>query len=139
MNQQSNHEETLIKHLYNHKNMAVHNEFGKEAEQIAVDFLIEEGHQILERNFMFGHAEIDIISQKENVLHITEVKARTSRVYGEPESFVNKQKIDLLVKATNHYVQKNDLDLEVQFDIISIVKNNVEFNITHIEDAFYPF
>lgn len=119
--------------------MAIHNDFGKEAEQIAVDFLIGEGHQILERNFMFGHAEIDIISQKENVLHITEVKARTSIVYGQPESFVNKQKIDLLVKATNHYVQKNDLDLEVQFDIVSIIKNNVEFNINYIEDAFYPF
>jgi len=29
--------------------------------------------------------------------------------------------------------------LEVQFDIISIVKNNVEFTINYIEDAFYPF
>lgn len=128
-----------VLNLISSKKMAIHNDFGKEAEQIAVDFLIGEGHQILERNFMFGHAEIDIISQKENVLHITEVKARTSIVYGQPESFVNKQKIDLLVKATNHYVQKNDLDLEVQFDIVSIIKNNVEFNINYIEDAFYPF
>ncbi|MDO5104788.1 YraN family protein [Capnocytophaga sp.] len=119
--------------------MAAHNDFGKEAEQIATDFLIGEEHIILERNFIFGHAEIDIISQKGNVLHITEVKARTSTAYGQPESFVSKQKIDLLVKATNHYVQKNDLDLEVQFNIISIVKNSVEFNINYIEDAFYPF
>lgn len=119
--------------------MAAHNDFGKEAEQIAADFLIKEGHQILERNFTFGHAEIDIISQKGNILHIVEVKARNSSAYGTPESFVNKQKIDLLVKAANHYIQKNDLDLEVQFDIVSIVKNSVEFNITYIEDAFYSF
>lgn len=119
--------------------MAAHNDFGKEAEQIATDFLIENGHQILERNFTFGHAEIDIISQKGITLHITEVKARNSRAYGEPESFVNKQKIDLIIKATNHYITKKDLDLEVQFDIISIVKNNVEFDITYIEDAFYSF
>lgn len=119
--------------------MAIHNDFGNEAEQIAVNFLIEKGHQILERNFRYGHAEIDVISLKNNVLHITEVKARTSTAYGEPESFVTKSKIDLLVKATNHYVQKHDLNFEVQFDIISIVKNSYESTITHIEDAFYPF
>ncbi|GET45764.1 MAG: YraN family protein [Capnocytophaga felis] len=119
--------------------MAAHNDFGKEAEQIAADFLVKNGHQILERNFTFGHAEIDIISQKGNTLHIVEVKARTSTAYGEPESFVSKQKIDLVIKATNHYIEKKDLDLEVQFDIISIVKNSIEFNINYIEDAFYSF
>ena len=72
-------------------------------------------------------------------MHIVEVKTRNSSAYGEPESFVNQQKIDLLVRATNYYLEKTDLDLEVQFDIISIVKNNVEFTINYIEDAFYPF
>ena len=99
--------------------MAAHNDFGKEGEQDAVNFLIENGHTILERNFRFGHAEIDIISRKDNILHIVEVKTRNSSAYG--------------------YIQKTDLDLEVQFDIISIVKNNVEFTINYIEDAFYPF
>ena len=119
--------------------MAAHNDFGKEGEQDAVNFLIENGHTILECNFRFGHAEIDIISRKDNILHIVEVNTRNSSAYGEPESFVNQQKINLLVKATNYYIEKTDLDLEVQFDIISIVKNNVEFTINYIEDAFYPF
>lgn len=79
------------------------------------------------------------VSRKDNILHIVEVKTRNSSAYGEPESFVNQQKIDLLVRATNYYLEKTDLDLEVQFDIISIVKNNVEFTINYIEDAFYPF
>ncbi|ATA71855.1 MULTISPECIES: YraN family protein [Capnocytophaga] len=119
--------------------MAQHNDFGKEAEQIAVDFLIENGHTILAQNFIYAHAEIDIISLKNNILHITEVKARTSVAYGEPESFVNKSKINLVVKAANQYVLKNDLDTEVQFDIISIVKNQTGCSINYIEDAFYPF
>lgn len=119
--------------------MAIHNDFGKEGEQDAVNFLLQEGHIILERNFRFGHAEIDIITLKDEVLHIVEVKTRTSSAYGEPESFVNQQKIDLLVKAANFYVQKKGLDVEVQFDIISIVKNNVEYSINYLEDAFYPF
>ncbi|AMD85320.1 putative endonuclease [Capnocytophaga haemolytica] len=119
--------------------MAAHNDFGKEGEEDAVQFLVDNGHSILERNYRFGHAEIDIISTKANVLHITEVKARNSTAYGAPESFVNKQKMGLLIKAANHYVSVKNLDMEVQFDIISIVKNSVEYDITYIEDAFYPF
>ncbi|WP_034553813.1 YraN family protein [Capnocytophaga sp. oral taxon 335] len=119
--------------------MAMHNDLGNEGEQDAVNFLIENGHTILERNFRFGHAEIDIISQKGNILHITEVKTRSSSAYGEPESSVNQQKIELLVKATDFYIKKKDLDVEIQFDIISIVKNNAEFSLNYIEDAFYPF
>ena len=45
--------------------MALHNDFGKEGEQDAVNFLIENGHTILEQNFRYGHAEIDIISKQE--------------------------------------------------------------------------
>ena len=119
--------------------MAAHNDFGKEGEREAVDFLVKEGHTILECNFRYGHAEIDIISQKGNIIHIVEVKTRTSSAYGEPESFVNQQKIDLIVKAANNYILRKNLDVEVQFDIISIVKNSVEFSINYIEDAFYPF
>lgn len=119
--------------------MAAHNDFGKEGEREAVDFLIKEGHTILECNFRYGHTEIDIISQKGNILHIVEVKTRSSTAYGEPESFVDQRKIDLLVKSANYYVRRKDLDVEVQFDIISIVKNSVEYNINYIEDAFYPF
>lgn len=119
--------------------MAAHNDFGKQAEQEAVNYLIELGHTIRERNYTFAHAEIDIISQQEHILHIVEVKARTSTVYGTPESFVSKQKMERLVKAANHYVEKNNLEVEVQFDIISIVKNAYVFQIDYIEDAFYPF
>ena len=38
--------------------MALHNDFGKEGEQDAVNFLIENGHTILEQNFRYGHAEV---------------------------------------------------------------------------------
>ena len=45
----------------------------------------------------------------------------------------------LLAKATNHYIEINNLDMEVRFDIISIIKNENEYSIQHLEDAFFPF
>lgn len=115
--------------------MAQHNEFGKQAENQAVAYLQENGYEILERNFFFQHAEIDIIALKNNVLVVIEVKARSTDFFGNPESFVNPKKIQLLTKAIDHYSQLKNYDFEIQFDIISVVKNKL----THIENAFYCF
>jgi len=119
--------------------MADHNELGKQGEIIAVEYLQKNGYEILEQNFVFQKAEIDIIAQKNDWLIVVEVKTRTSTDYGNPEDFVNKKKINLLVKAIDEYVQQSDLDLEIRFDIISIVKTDNKFNIEHLEDAFYHF
>lgn len=119
--------------------MASHNELGKLGEELAVAFLQQNGYEILETNYTFQKAEIDIIAQKEKVLAIVEVKTRSSIDFGLPQDFVKPKKIQLLVKAVNEYVVSNDLDLEVRFDIIAINKDSGDFNIEHIEDAFYYF
>jgi putative endonuclease len=120
--------------------MAYHNELGKLGEDMAVELLLRKGYTILERNFVFQKAEIDIIAQKEeNILVIVEVKTRNSAVFGNPQEFVSKGKVKLLVKAANEYVVRNDLNVEARFDIISIIKNKKIEKIEHFEDAFYHF
>ncbi len=119
--------------------MASHNELGKIGEELAVAYLQQNGYAILERNWTFQKAEIDIIAQKGNILAIVEVKTRSSIDFGLPQDFVKPKKIQLLVKAVNEYVISNDLDLQVRFDIIAISKEDNDFNIEHIEDAFYYF
>ncbi|HOD10283.1 MAG TPA: YraN family protein [Flavobacterium sp.] len=119
--------------------MAEHNELGKLGEELAVDFLQKNGYDILETNWVFQKAEIDIIAQKENILAIVEVKTRSSIDFGLPQDFVKPKKIQLLVKAVNEYVISNDLDVEVRFDIIAIHKEGKNYKIEHIDDAFYHF
>ena len=119
--------------------MAEHNDLGKFGEELAVAFLEENGYEILEVNWFFDKAEIDIIAQKGTVLAVVEVKTRSSLEFGLPQEFVKPKKIQLLVKAINEYVTQKDLDTEVRFDIIAIHKENSEFVIEHIEDAFYFF
>lgn len=119
--------------------MAEHNELGKLGEELAVEFLQKNGYEILETNWVFQKAEIDIIAQKENTLAIIEVKTRSSVDFGSPQDFVKSKKIQLLVKAVNEYVISNDLDCEIRFDIIAISKEDKNFKMEHIEDAFYHF
>mgnify|MGYP000551339375 CR=1 FL=1 len=120
--------------------MAHHNELGKLGEEIAAAYLQRKGYKILKRNYFFDKAEIDIIAKKEvETIVIVEVKTRNSDFFGDPQSFVTKGKIKLLVKAANEYIVSNQLDVEVRFDIIAILKNNNVEKIEHFENAFYHF
>lgn len=120
--------------------MAQHNDLGKKGEDLAVEFLEKNGYEILERNWTFQKAEIDIIAQKDEILAVIEVKTRSSVDFGLPQDFVKPKKIQLLVKAVNEYVISNDLDFGIRFDIIAIHKDSTQkFVIEHIEDAFYHF
>ena len=119
--------------------MAQHNELGKKGEQLAVDFLVENSYDIVERNYRFDKAEVDIIAKKGDILAIDEVKTRSSLDFGNPQDFVKPKQIKNLVKAVDEYVTENDLDVEVRFDIIAIVKENKTYNIEHLENAFYHF
>jgi len=120
--------------------MADHNDFGKMAEDLAVDFLVKAKYRILARNFRYLKAEVDIIAEFENQIIIIEVKARHTDAFLEPQEAVNKKKIKLLISAANYYIEENNIDKEVRFDIISILPNKQKtLEITHITDAFQSF
>jgi putative endonuclease len=119
--------------------MAEHNELGKKGEQLAIDFLIEKDYKILEKNYRFQKAEVDIIAQKDAVLAVIEVKTRSSNYFGNPQDFVNPKKIKLLISAIDHYITERDLDVEVRFDIVAITKQQKTFKIEHLKDAFLHF
>lgn len=119
--------------------MGKHNEFGKEGEQIAVDFLIKKGYEIKHRNYRYLKSEIDIIAQIENIVAIVEVRARSNDQIIPIADTITKKKIKLLVMGADHYVTDNDLDVEVRFDVITILKNKKIFKMEHLESAFYHF
>jgi putative endonuclease len=119
--------------------MAEHNETGKKGEQLAAEFLENAGFKVLELNWAYQKYELDIIAQKEGTLIVAEVKTRSGNYYGEPEAWVTKAKQKNLIKGAEAYVLTNNLDLEVRFDVISIIMPpRGEPKVQHIEDAFYP-
>lgn len=120
--------------------MADHNDFGKIAEDLAVDFLVKNQYKILVRNFRYLKAEVDIIAEFENQIVIVEVKARNTDAFLEPQEAVNKKKIKLLISASNYFIEENNIDKEIRFDIISVLPNKQKtLEIHHIIDAFQSF
>ncbi len=118
--------------------MAEHNDTGTKGEKHASEFLQSKGYVVLETNWRFKNLEADIIATTAQTLVVAEVKTRRSNYFGEPETFVTKQKQQNLIKAAHEYIQRNQLDMEVRFDIISIIIGEQGMKVNHIEDAFYP-
>ena len=119
--------------------MAEHNELGKEGELLAVDYLLKNEYEILKKNYRFLKAEVDIIAKKNDLIIGVEVKTRSSGFFGDPQEFITDKKIKLLVLAMDNYIIENDLNTEVRFDIIAILKQKSVFKIEHFKDAFLHF
>ncbi len=118
--------------------MAEHLETGAKGEDLAADFLISNGYEILDRNWRFRQYEIDLVAKDHDVIIVVEVKTRTSLYMGEPEVSVTRLKQRSLVRAANAYVVYHGINMPVRFDIISIFIKGENHIINHIVDAFYP-
>ncbi|NNJ88449.1 MAG: YraN family protein [Eudoraea sp.] len=119
--------------------MASHNDFGKKGEELAAKLLSRKGFTILRKNYRYLRAEIDIIARKGDILAVVEVKYRRSDHLQPITASIDQKKIGLLIMAADHYVQENDLDVDVRFDIITILGQPTGNKIEHLEKAFSPY
>ncbi|HET9823888.1 MAG TPA: YraN family protein [Chitinophagaceae bacterium] len=117
--------------------MASHNQLGKEAEQMAVDFLTKNGYEILHCNWRYSHYEVDIIAKKNDLLKIIEVKSLKRASIRNPEESVTRKKFKSLLRAADEFLFQNQEYKHIQFDVLSIVLNSrSEPEFFLIEDVF---
>jgi len=120
--------------------MAEHNDFGNLAEDLAVEYLEKKNYRIIARNFRYQKAEIDIVAEFDDLIVVTEVKARSYNTLSEPQEAVTKKKIKSIVMCTDFFMQDRTIDKEVRFDIITVLPDEKGvLQLTHIQDAFQSF
>jgi len=109
---------------------------GKRGETIALQYLLDKGFTLLEKNWRFHHKEVDIIAFDGQDLVFVEVKTRSSEWYGTPEEAVDNRKQKYLIAAAEAYITSRNLDVDIRFDIVSIILRPNYQSIDHIEDVF---
>ena len=120
--------------------MAEHNDFGNLAEDLAVEYLEKKNYRIIARNFRYQKAEIDIVAEFDDLIVVTEVKARSYNTVIEPQEAVTKKKIKSIVMCTDFFMQDRTIDKEDRFDIITVLPDEKGvLQLTHIQDAFQSF
>jgi putative endonuclease len=118
--------------------MAESHLLGQKGEEIAVKHLEDKGYKIRHRNWKAGRHEIDIIAETKEFIAFVEVKARNDNYQMHPVSAVTKEKQKSIIFAADSYIQRYNIDKESRFDVITIITKGDDFEIDHIEDAFYP-
>ena len=111
---------------------------GDKGENYACDLLIEKKFKIIERNYRYGHGEIDIIAFDNDVLVFIEVKTRKNLEFGPAISAVTKGKQRQIRKSAEAYlIEQNISDSDCRFDVIGVLlQGNERAIIDHIENAF---
>lgn len=117
--------------------MAERNDTGKEGEAVARKYLTDREYTILHSNWRWHHYELDIVAMKEGELVVVEVKTRASDCLVDPEEAINNGKIRRIVAAADAYIRLFDLSLPVRFDVMFLIGSKGNYQIEHIEDAFY--
>lgn len=115
-------------------------ELGEKGEQLAVDYLTEKKYEIIERNYRYGHGEIDIIVKdpEDGYTAFVEVKTRQNLDFGEPEYAITKNKQRQIKKIAELYLYEKEIEeLDCRFDVVAVVlgdKNNP--SVKHYVNAF---
>jgi len=118
--------------------MAQHNELGSQSEFLASEWLQSKGYELVEANYRFKHAEIDLIMKNKGILVFVEVKFRSGTGYGYAEEFVDYKKRQLIIRAADNFIYERDWHKDIRFDIVGVYKDqygNMAFK--HFPDAFY--
>lgn len=114
-------------------------EKGREGEEIAAAYLESKGYTILEQNYFFERAEVDMVAYDETAIVFVEVKMRKNTDFGEPAEFVTEKKKELIYKASEAWLYERKMDgSPIRYDVVAIVKHKDEApDIQHFKHAFW--
>jgi putative endonuclease len=111
---------------------------GKWGEKVAANYLIEQGHQIIETNYRTPYGEIDLVTQQDDLTIFVEVKTRTTSTYGKPEESITHRKRTHMIKSAEYYIQNHDsINGLWRIDVIAIQRSTRKAipEITHFKNA----
>lgn len=97
-------------------------QLGANYEQLASEYLREQGYEILKCNFRCRSGEIDLIAREGEVLCFVEVKYRAGSACGSPLEAVGYHKQRQILKVARYYLMKNDMTMDTpcRFDVVAI-------------------
>lgn len=112
---------------------------GQQTEQLAAQYLRQQGLVCLTHNFASKYGEIDIIAQDGDVLVFVEVKYRKHANYGGAIAAVAAAKQQKLKLCASFYLQQarlNEYNTPCRFDVVALQGAIEQPNITWLKNAF---
>jgi putative endonuclease len=113
-------------------------DFGNLCERLAADHLMREGWRIVERNYRFGHREIDLIARQGNVVAFVEVKGRRGPEYGHPLEAITHRKRREIERVARHWIARcGQAGVTYRFDAVAVlIGDHGQLRVEHEPDAW---
>lgn len=108
-------------------NKPISAEHGQAGENLAMNYLIEQGLTFIERNVRFKFGEIDLVMKNGKEWIFVEVKFRSKRQYGGALNALNSGQIKRLRRAAEHYMQIHNIDAICRFDLIAVDAGQIQW------------
>ena len=112
---------------------------GAAIEQVAAQWLQQQGLSLITQNHYVKGGELDLVMQDGDILVFIEVKHRTTTRYGHPLETVTKQKQQRLVRAARLYIARYGLSSPCRFDILAIMGKPPNLEFDWVKAAFDAF
>jgi putative endonuclease len=112
-------------------------DLGRAGEDAAAALLVRSGFRVVDRNFRCPVGEIDIVARRGRLLVFCEVKARRSARWGDPSEAVNYAKQNRLRRLAAAWMSlRRPGDVDVRFDVVSVIVRAGCVQTRHVPDAF---
>lgn len=118
------------------KSKANNKALGRKGEDLALEYMVAQGYEIVGRNLRPGNVEVDILAAKDDVIAVVEVKSRKSALV-HPAHSVDGVKRARLARAARALSQTYP-SKSIRFDVISIIISAGKNEIEYLPDAFRP-
>lgn len=102
-------------------------QIGDAGEQKIADFLILNGHEILDRNVRGRAFEIDIVSKLGDKIFFTEVKTRKNSKCGAPAEFVDAKKLEKMKLGASAYMKSKNLNSNFALAVGTVENNRIDW------------
>jgi putative endonuclease len=116
-------------------------EKGRWAEDLASAWLEANGMSVMDRNYRFMKAEVDIVTFDQKEIGFVEVRSLKSTLFGRPEETISEAKKRLIYQASEAWLHEKRMDgVRIRFDVIAVVGSPDDPHppeITYFRNAFW--
>jgi putative endonuclease len=113
---------------------------GSKGENLAAEYFVSKGYEIVSRNFKFNKGEIDLVVTKDDWMIFVEVKTRSSFDFGPPEQFVSVKQCNKIIDTAEEFIFRAEWQGHVRIDVVSVkidLDCDYALELVHFEDAIH--
>lgn len=111
---------------------------GSDGESRAIEYLLQNGYSLIEKNWRTSSGEIDIIVYKDNTIVFVEVKTLPNATFDMLSKVLNQQKQNRIIKTSKRFLisYRQYSNSYVRYDVIVLDMPSLPA-VYHVENAFF--